>query len=191
MVQKWLRLSNSILTIVEDYSCIVSVFRVAQWNFFSTSFVRSTFICESSLHINMHGVAEHVALQLLMVAVMKNVKSMGPKMSPCLTPILLLIGSVIRSLSIFTVNDECRAFKTLTSLWGTPYFNNIPHNKFLGTLSKALTRSRKSTHDSKPCSLLFLMADLTVNIASMQPRFGRKPHCCSWSSCSSMGSRRV
>ena len=136
-------------------------------------------ICESFLLIKTHGVAEHVALQVLMIAVTKKVKSMGPKISPCLTPMMLLISSVIRSLSIFTENAECRAFKTLTSLGGTPYFKRIPHKRFLGTLSNALTRSRNSTHDSSPCSLLFLIADLIVNIASMQLRFGRKPHCCS------------
>ena len=115
--------------------------------------------------------AEHVALQLLIVAVIKKVKSMGPKMSPCLTPILLLMGSVISSSSIFTENVECSAFKMLTSLIGTPYFNKILHKRFLGTLSNALTRSRKSTHDSNPCSLLFLIADLIVNIASIPHRY--------------------
>jgi len=139
-------------------------------------------IWASFLLVNTYGVAEHVTLQLLMVAVMKNVKSIGPKTSPCLTPILLLIGPVISSLSILTVNVSCKALRRFTSLGGTPYFNRIPHNSFLGTLSNALTRSRNKTHDSSPCSLLFLIADLIVKIASMQPRFGRKPHCCSWSS---------
>ena len=86
--------------------------------------------------------AEHASLQLLMVEVMTNVKTVGPKMSPCLTP-TLLIGSVIRSLSIFTEKDECRAFKTLTSLFGTPYFDKIPHNKFLGIAVKSFDEVEK------------------------------------------------
>ena len=112
---------------------------------------------------------------------------MGPSMSPCFKPIIHNSVCVVESISNLMLKLQCNTFSKEISFLGTPNFSNINHKNCRGTLSKALTRSRNNIHVSWLCSLRFFIASLTENTASMQPQFWRKPHCDSWSSCSTMG----
>ena len=110
----------------------------------------------------------------------KKVKRIGPRMSPCFTP----LSDPIVPITSWTVNftlKSCNALNGPTSFFGIPHLVSIIHDSSLGTRSKVLTRWGNNTHDSKPCSLRFLMAVFMVKIASMQPLPGRNPHCRSWS----------
>ena len=116
-----------------------------------------------------------------------KVTKTGPRVSPCFTPITHAIVLIIYSAMNFTLNSLCNALNRSTSFFGTPNLVNIIHNSSLGKWSKALTRLRNNTHDSKLCSLHFLMAVFLVKIASMQPLPWQNLHCGSWSRLSSIG----
>ena len=75
----------------------------------------------------------------------------------------------------------CKSFKIEIILSGKPNFRRTCQSSDRGTLSKALTRSRKSTHVSRLCSLRFLRASLTENTASIHPLPCLNPHCAFWS----------
>jgi len=124
-----------------------------------------------------------------MTAAMKKVNKRGPSKSPCLTPMIASIVLSTPSTSNCTITFRCISRSSETSFGGTPYCSSTSHSSPLfgsrrasrGTRSKALTKSIKSTHVSKPCSRRLRISCFSVKIASAQPRSPRKPHCVSWS----------
>ena len=123
-------------------------------------------------------------------ATMYTKKRIGPKTSPCFTPIIDSISASAPLMESCTMM-RCREMMSQMNFGGMPNFYKIFQSVSLGTRSNALTKSMKSTHDSRLCSFLFFNAILRVKMASPVTRFGRKPHCDSWSSSSTRGARRI
>ena len=112
--------------------------------------------------------------QVIITAAIKNVNSIGPSMSPCLTPIIHSSVCVTSSTVNLTLKLAYKAFNRLISFGGTPNLASIFQRSSLGTRSKALTKSRKKIQDYFPCSHLFLRAILIVKIASVDHFPGRR-----------------
>ena len=110
----------------------------------------------------MQTVILFVAFHVIITAAIKKVKRIGPSMSPCFTTITHTIVLITSSTVNFTLKSLCNTLNKSTSFFGVPNLVSIIHNSSLGTRSKASTSSRKNTHDSKPCSLRFLMAVFMV-----------------------------
>ena len=118
------------------------------------------------------------------------IKIIGPKTSPCFTPIIDSISASAPSIESCTMM-RWRAMMSRMNFGGMPKkFKNF-QSVSLGTRSNALTKSMKSTHNYRSCSFLFFNAILRVKMAYPVPHFGWKPHCDSWSSSSTSGARRI
>ena len=110
----------------------------------------------------MQAVTLFVAFHVIITTVIKKVKWIGSRISLCFTPITHAIVLITSSTVNFTLKSLCNTFNEFTSFFGAPKLVSIIHNSSLGTRSKASTSLRKNTHDSKPCSLRFLMAVFMV-----------------------------
>ena len=118
------------------------------------------------------------------------IKIIGPKTSPCFTPIIDSISASAPSIESCTMMWR-RAMTSRMKFGGMPEFLKKFQSVSLGTRSNDLTKSMKRTHDYRLCSFLFFNAILRVKKASPVTRFGRKPHCDSWPSSSTSGARRI
>ena len=107
------------------------------------------------------------ALQVFITASMKNVNNTGQRMSPCLTSIIHFSVCVTLSTVNLTIESECKACNRLISFGGTKTLAITCHRSSLGTLSVAVTKSKRNTHDSFLCSHLFLRAIFIVKKASV------------------------
>ena len=88
-------------------------------------------------------------------AAIKRMNKIGPKTSPCLTPMMDSMDALAPSTENFTT-ILCSAMMRRMNLGGAPNFLSIFQSTSLGTLSKALTKSIKRTQDSRLCSWHFL-----------------------------------
>ena len=77
-------------------------------------------------------------------------------MSPSFTPITHAIVLVTSSTVNFTLKSLCNTLNKSSFFW-IPNLVSIIHNSSVGTRSKALTRLRNNTRDSKPFLLRILM----------------------------------
>ena len=120
-----------------------------------------------------------------------KLNKIGPSKSPCLTPMMLPTVRGTPSTANLTLTVACRACKTLMRVGGTPSFAISGHSSSLGTRSKALMKSSKSSQHDCPCSFSFRSTKRTLKVPSLVPRPGRKPFCISCGNVSEMATSRT
>ena len=97
-------------------------------------------------------------LKDIMIPQMYNTNKIGPRMSPCFTPINESMTNFTSWHVNSTVTSVWSTFSKRSSFGGTPSLPKTFHKNDLGTRSNALTKSKNSTHVSAPCSCRFRKA---------------------------------